>query len=140
MKLKQSDIKPFREKLLKKQRGIDPITGLMITDPVLDHDHASGAVRCVLQREVNSGEGKVWNSYKRFIRPLGVSYDVFLKGLIKYSNTDYSNNPIHPTHKTEKDKLVKEYRRRIKVAKRPQTKEKYRVLIRELISESSSNS
>ena len=75
-KLRQSDIKKLREELLEQQGEQDPITGLPITDPVLDHDHDSGAVRCVLQREVNSFEGKVWNAYKRFIRPLGASYGI----------------------------------------------------------------
>lgn len=135
-KIKQSEIKFLREELLSYQGGQDPITGLQITDPVLDHDHDSGAVRCVLQREVNSFEGKVWNAYKRFIRPLGASYEDVLISLVEYKNKDYSNNPIHPNHKTEKDKIIKEYRRRIKRAKRPQTKEKYRVLIRELTNES----
>ena len=132
-KLKQSDIKSLREELLKAQGGQDPITGLQIKNPVLDHDHASGYVRCVLQREVNSFEGKVWNAYKRFIRPLGASYEDVLIALIEYWNKDYSNNPIHPKHKTDTDKVVREYRRRIKRAKKPQTKEKYRVLIRELL-------
>ena len=135
-KLKQSEIKKLREELLEQQGGQDPITGLQITDPVLDHDHTSGAIRCVLQREVNSFEGRVWNSYKRFIRHLGASYEDVLISLVEYKNKDYSNNPIHPNHKTEKDKVIKEYRRRIKRAKRPETKEKYRVLIRELTNES----
>jgi len=78
-KLKQSEIKSFREELLIRQGGRDPITGLQIKNAVLDHDHVSGHVRCVLQREVNSFEGKVWNAYKRFIRPLGASYEDVLK-------------------------------------------------------------
>lgn len=131
-KIKRSEIKFLREELLDYQGGQDPITGLQITDPVLDHDHDSGVIRCVLQREVNSFEGKVWNAYKRFIQPLGASYEDVLVNLAGYRNKDYSNNPIHPNHKTEKDKIIREYRRRIKRAKRPQTKEKYRVLIREL--------
>ena len=135
-KLKQSEIKSFREERLIRQGGRDPITGLQIKDAVLDHDHVSGHVRCVLQREVNSFEGKVWNAYKRFIRPLGASYEDVLISLVEYKNKDYSNNPIHPNHKTDKDKVIREYRRRIKRAKRPQTKEKYRVLIRELTNES----
>jgi len=131
-KLKQSEIKSFRKELLARQGGRDPITGLQIKDAVLDHDHVSGHVRCVLQREVNSFEGKVWNAYKRFIRPLGASYEDVLIAIIEYWSKDYSSNPIHPKHRTDTDKVVREYRRRIKRAKRPQTKEKYRVLIREL--------
>ena len=135
-KLKQSEIKSFREKMLKAQGGQDPITGLQITDAVLDHDHASGAIRCVLQREVNAFEGKVWNAYKRFIRPLGASHEDVMIALIEYWSKDYSENPTHPKHRTEKDKVIREYRKRIKRAKLQKTKDKYRKLIKELTNQS----
>jgi len=135
-KLKQSEIKPFREKMLKAQGGQDPITGLQITDAVLDHDHASGAIRCVLQREVNAFEGKVWNAYKRFIRPLGASYEDVMIALIEYWSKDYSENPTHPKHRTEKDKVIREYRKRIKRAKLQKTKDKYKALIKQLTNQS----
>lgn len=56
----------YRNELLKKQKGIDPIVGIKITKPVLDHQH-SGNQHCreVLQNEVNGWEGRVVNSYKR---------------------------------------------------------------------------
>lgn len=135
-KLKQSEIKPLREKMLKAQGGQDPITGLQITDAVLDHDHASGAIRCVLQREVNAFEGKVWNAYKRFIRPLGASYEDVMIALIEYWSKDYSENPTHPKHRTEKDKVIREYRKRIKRAKLQKTKDKYKALIKQLTNQS----
>ena len=50
-KLRHNEIKSFREELLIRQGGRDPITGLQIKDAVLDHDHVSGRVRCVLQRK-----------------------------------------------------------------------------------------
>jgi len=128
-KLKQSEIKSFREELLIRQGGRDPITGLQIKDAVLDHDHVSGHVRCVLQREVNSFEGKVWNAYKRFIRPLGASYEDVLISIIEYWSKDYSANPMHPKHLTDKDKLLRKYKRLLKQSKRESTKEKYRKLI-----------
>tara|TARA_R110001592_G_scaffold342737_1_gene632742 strand:- start:76 stop:489 length:414 start_codon:yes stop_codon:yes gene_type:complete len=135
-KLKQSEIKPFREKMLKAQGGQDPITGLQITDAVLDHDHASGAIRCVLQREVNAFEGKVWNAYKRFIRPLGASHEDVMIALIEYWSKDYSENPTHPKHRTEKDKVIREYRKRVKRAKLQKTKDKYKALIKQLTNQS----
>ena len=135
-KLKQAEIKPFREKMLKAQGGQDPITGLQITDAVLDHDHASGAIRCVLQREVNAFEGKVWNAYKRFIRPLGASHEDVMIALIEYWSKDYSENPTHPKHRTEKDKVIREYRKRIKRAKLQKTKDKYKALIKQLTNQS----
>lgn len=56
----------YRNELLKKQNGIDPIIGMQITKPVLDHQH-SGNQHCreVLQNEVNGWEGRVVNSFKR---------------------------------------------------------------------------
>ncbi len=56
----------YRNELLKKQKNIDPILGIKITKPVLDHQH-SGNQHCreVLQNEVNGWEGRVVNSFKR---------------------------------------------------------------------------
>lgn len=56
----------YRNELLKKQKGVDPIIGIQITKPVLDHQH-SGNQHCreVLQNEVNGWEGRVVNSFKR---------------------------------------------------------------------------
>lgn len=56
----------YRNKLLKKQSGIDPIIGIKITKPVLDHLHGKNQhCREVLQNEVNGWEGRVVNSFKR---------------------------------------------------------------------------
>lgn len=58
----------YRNELLKKQNGIDPIIGIKITKPVLDHYHSENQhCRQVLQNEVNAFEGKVVNSYKRML-------------------------------------------------------------------------
>lgn len=88
--------------LFKKQGGIDPITGLEITNLVIDHDHVSGHIRGALQRESNSFEGTVIRSYNRYIRHLGVPLDVVLNGVIDYNNKDYSQNPIHHTEVTKR--------------------------------------
>lgn len=131
-KLRYSEIKDYRQVLQELQGGTDPITGLEITDGVLDHDHSSGHVRAVLQREVNAFEGRVLNSYNRYMRHLGLSINEALEGLMKYWSRDYSDQPLHPKHRTPRDKLLKLYRRRMKAAKRERTKDKYRRLIREL--------
>ncbi len=56
----------YRKELLKKQNGIDPIIGIKITKPVLDHYHGGNQhCRQVLQNEVNGWEGRVANSFKR---------------------------------------------------------------------------
>ena len=60
------DAAKYRNDLLKKQNGIDPIIGITITKPVLDHYHC-GKQHCreVLQNEVNGWEGRVVNSFRR---------------------------------------------------------------------------
>lgn len=128
-KLKHKEIKLYREAALKKQKGIDPISGLPITDPVLDHDHKTGHVRQVLQREVNAFEGKVINAFNRYFKHLGVSKEDAVIQLVEYWGQDYSENPIHPKHLTDKDKLLRKYKRLLKRSKRESTKEKYRKLI-----------
>lgn len=61
----------YRNELLKKQKGIDPITKEFIKKPVLDHYHKDEQhCRGVLQNEVNAWEGKVFNSYHRYIKHL----------------------------------------------------------------------
>lgn len=68
-RLKDSkDAAKYRNELLKKQNNIDPIIGITITKPVLDHYHDKNQhCREVLQNEVNAFEGKVVNSYKRML-------------------------------------------------------------------------
>lgn len=66
-RLKNSDdASKYRKILLEKQNGLDPIIGIKITRPVLDHYH-DGNQHCrqVLQNEVNGWEGRVANSFKR---------------------------------------------------------------------------
>lgn len=61
----------YRNELLKKQKGIDPIIKEPITKPVLDHYHFENQhCREVLQNEVNAWEGKVQNSFNRYMKHL----------------------------------------------------------------------
>lgn len=61
----------LRSELLKKQGGIDPITKEVIRKPVLDHFHEGNQhCRQVLQNEVNAWEGKVVNSFHRYMKHL----------------------------------------------------------------------
>jgi len=106
-KLKQSDIKAYREDKLREQNNIDPIANIHIERPVLDHSHENGFVRSVLQNEINVFEGKVYNSYKRYVRHLGVTFTDVLKGLLQYHERDYSMNPLHPSFKTPDEKRIR---------------------------------
>ena len=61
----------YRNELLKKQKGIDPIIKEPIKKPVLDHYHQNHQhCRGVLQNEVNAFEGKVQNNFNRLCRHL----------------------------------------------------------------------
>ncbi len=67
-RLKDSkDAANYRNELLKKQNGIDPIIKEPITKPVLDHYHFENQhCRGVLQNEINAFEGKVSNAWNRY--------------------------------------------------------------------------
>lgn len=91
------DIKEYRNELLKEQ-SIDPVLGIEITDPVLDHQHFP-PFRCrgVLQREVNSFEGKVFNAYRRYIKHLSsTSLPDILRALAFYLDA----HKLGPKHST----------------------------------------
>lgn len=122
MKLKAKDLPAYREAQLAKQAGLDPITGLKIVNPCLDHSHEDGRCRMVLERETNAWEGKVVNAWKRYMRYRGVTMETALSGLLRYYATDFSCNPVHPTHKDAEEK--RELRNKRARRKRNQKKAK----------------
>lgn len=105
-RLKQSDLQNFRAEQLSRQNGLDPVILKPITAPCVDHSHERGFIRMVLQREVNAAEGRVWNTYRRYIRHLGVTFTEFLQGLLWYHQQDFSANPLHPTFRDAEEKRV----------------------------------
>jgi len=87
-------------------------------DPVLDHNHQTGAVRGVLHRGCNSLLGKVENNAPRY----GVR-DVlaFCGGLANYLRKHMTNvtGYLHPSHRTEEEKrLLRNKRARLTRAKK----------------------
>lgn len=130
IKLKQREIQEYREKYLKENNGVCPICSSPCTDPVLDHCHVNGNIRDTVCRECNALEGKVHNFLSRFMpRKDG---EAVLAGLIEYRLRDYSQNPIHPKHKTPQEKQVAALKKRLKSAKRDSTKERLRKEIQEI--------
>lgn len=101
-RLKNSaDAAVYRARLLQEQNFIDPIIKEPIPagSDVLDHAHF-GEQRCrgVLIREVNSWEGKVANSYQRYIKHLtDLPLPEILRNLADYLEQDTSSNKIHHT-------------------------------------------
>lgn len=93
----------YRNELLKEQNGIDPIIGIKITKPVLDHYHGDNQhCRAVLQNEVNAWEGRVVNSFKRCLGHLtDKPFHEVLRSLADYieehNNTPEEKQVIHHT-------------------------------------------
>lgn len=92
-----TEIKVFKESQVKKQNGIDPITGEPFKEVVVqDHDHQSQHCRGALNRNTNAFEGLVTNAYIRCLKWLtDVPLPDILRNLADYLETDYSNNPFH---------------------------------------------
>ena len=112
-RLAAKDIAAYREKLLKKQKGICPLckTPILEGEAALDHDHGTGHIRMVLHLSCNSAEGRVirWASRNRAATP-----QEFLRNLLKYWAKDYTKNPEHHTHgaaKRRRSRKVKKQRK-----------------------------
>ncbi len=104
-KLKTTQIATAREELRFNQGGRCALCGLPLTKEgaVLDHDHATGAIRGALHRGCNALLGKVENNYKRYGVP---SLAAFAQGVAVYLQAHSIDRTglIHPTHKNEDEK------------------------------------
>lgn len=106
MKLKHSEIKPMRERLLLDQQGLcalccDPILG----DAVLDHDHKTGIIRCVLHRGCNALLGKIENNMARNRVDIG-RLSKISNNLITYLVSDARTDLLHPKFKTKEERAM----------------------------------
>jgi len=92
-----AEIKAFKESQVKKQKGIDPITGEPFKEvSVMDHCHTTQHCRGALNRNSNAFEGLVSNAYTRCLKWLtDVPLPDILRNLANYLEVDYSNNPYH---------------------------------------------
>jgi hypothetical protein len=102
-KLKNNEIKPYREVQLGQQNQCCALCGQYIEDDaVLDHDHKTGLIRQVLHRGCNSLLGKIENSMPRSrvdIRRLeGIAHN-----LISYLTTTHTDI-LHPSYKTSEQR------------------------------------
>lgn len=138
-KLKYKDIKPFREERLMLQNNLCCLCKQYIKpeDAALDHDHVSGKVRGVLHKDCNILLGKIENFIFRQGKRLSLlnTIGLFMGNVVKYMYCKYEHMPLHPKHLTDKDKLLKKYRRLKKNSKKQETKDKYSQLIKELKSD-----
>lgn len=123
-RLKASEVPGVRSRLAAEQGNrcaicSGPFSASPPYDPVLDHDHATGAIRGVCHRGCNSGLGVVENGAKRF--GFGARLIQFCMGLGNYLRKHEENTTglIHPTFKTEDEKrLLRNKRARVARAKK----------------------
>jgi DNA repair exonuclease SbcCD ATPase subunit len=131
-RLRQNEIKKYREKQWRKQNRVCPLCGkeILKDQAVLDHNHGDGNIRMVLHRQCNHVEGRILDWIKRTGKDT-VPVE-FLESLLQYWKQDFSKNPLHPSHLTENEKEIKKLRKRMRTVKRQNTKQKYRDKIKEL--------
>lgn len=131
MKLKQKDLKQYREKLAREQGDICALCGTKMEphELTLDHCHETGHCRRVLHRSCNQSEGRIlsWIKRSRAEDPL-----TFIENLVEYWVQDYSTSPVHPTHLTEQQKQIKKLKRKLKVLKTERGKQRVRDKIKQL--------
>jgi hypothetical protein len=96
-----TDVAHWRDRLVKEQQGIDPITGEAFFGRVcLDHDHNqdSQRVRGVLSQATNTAEGKIKAIYHRYLKYMtDQPLHVILRNLSDYYQKDNSHLPLHPS-------------------------------------------
>jgi len=117
--LKFSEIRQFREKLLKKQNGICPLCKKQIIRPSLDHEHrkklgGSGFIRGVLCSDCNAYLGKIENNAKRYSVKL-YEIPMFLENVAIYLREEHVQI-LHPSEKPKKRKLKKSSYNKLKKA------------------------
>lgn len=132
MQLRPQEVAAFREKLLIQQKNNCPLCFKRIEkhEAALDHDHVSGHVRGTLHRNCNSVEGRVLH----WARRSGTNPIEFLKALLVYWDCDYTDNPLHPNHKTPVGKKMAVLKKRLRKAKRASTKARIKQELLELMN------
>ena len=132
MRIKQKEIKPLREKLLKEQDYVCPLCKQKIKseEAALDHCHETGHIRGVLHRACNSSEGRIlsWAKRSRDTDPYH-----FIRNLVDFHACDFSGNDIHPTHLSEDEKELKRLRKHQKKLKSEKGKANVQIQIDALI-------
>lgn len=104
-RLKTTEVAVVRERMAKANGNRCALCQLPLTKPVLDHDHATGAVRGVLHNGCNALLGKLENNYKRY----GVvNLAAFSNGVAAYLQRHVTNQTgyLHPTYRTTEEKRL----------------------------------
>jgi hypothetical protein len=97
--MKNKDILTLRKEWYNQQKGIDPVLKKHVDfeETVLDHNHKTKFCRGVLQRYVNSFEGRVNGIYKRSGLMNEIPLPELLRNLAEYLETNHEGEQIiHP--------------------------------------------
>lgn len=101
-------IAELREKLIKEQNGIDPLTGEPLRKPVLDHCHLDGCCRGVLESFINMFEGRILKTWMKYCNDhTDTSLSVVLRNLADYLEKDWLNMPLHGAYVDDQAKFIK---------------------------------
>ncbi|WP_205955063.1 endonuclease domain-containing protein [Pantoea stewartii] len=93
-----------KQNLFVTQNGVCALTGIQLNNfssSHLDHDHIldgqeAGRCRGLLLPNANVLEGRIKHQFIKSGLKDKIDYLDFLKRLVVYLETDYTNNPIHP--------------------------------------------
>jgi len=115
IRVKQSEVKPLRDKILADQDGVCPLCKTIIKEGEahLDHNHETGMIRSVLCQKCNLLEGTMLYRFKRSGHVArGTDYVDWVEqllGYLKQEPTEYE----HPSLMSDK---WKKFKRLTKVA------------------------
>jgi len=110
MRMKNKDIKEFREMMVEDQQGICPLCNRSFStmkprDVCADHCHDTGFMRGALCRNCNGNLGRVEGLANRSKRGLSkISWLVNAVGYLEDRKGAPKYDSIHPTFKTEVEK------------------------------------
>lgn len=106
MKLKYREISELRSQQLDQQHHCCALCGHTVTDDaVLDHCHATGAIRGVLHRGCNALLGKIENNMARNRVDMG-RLAAISHNLIAYLTADPVSEFLHPRFKTPEERKM----------------------------------
>ena len=77
------------------------------SEAVYDHDHKTGHCRAVLHRGCNAMLGHIENNMPRHKLTSIVKLTAFLRAIPEYISRDWTDQPLHPTYRTEEEKRLR---------------------------------
>src|SRR5690554_1241675 len=73
----------------------------------LDHEHKTGYIRAVLHRGCNAQLGHIENNMPRHKLTNIAKLTAFLSSIPEYISRDWTDQPLHPTHRSEEEKRLR---------------------------------